>query len=150
MARKATVDVAKVLQMLREGGSTQAVAEHFGVSRQAIDLRRRKFIETGQLVDKRAPRKVVFSSEGDKPEAKDYSSVSLDQLIDLAIEAFDGLKKIPKLEAELERYKQDYQKAAERIEQLEKEISKREAQEARWRAATLPSDASSPGKRRSS
>ena len=44
MARKATVDVEMVARMLRDGQSTQAVAEHFGVSRQAIDLHRRKFI----------------------------------------------------------------------------------------------------------
>ena len=138
MARKAIVDVEKVIMMLREGQSTQAVAEYFGVSRQAIDLHRRKFIQSGQLVDKRAPRKVVSLLESNRPEVKDYSSVSLDRLIDLVIEAFDSLKKIPKLEVELERYKQEYHKAAERIELLEKEVKKRQEQEAHWRQVIPP------------
>ena len=155
MARKATVDVDKVIQMLREGQSTQAVAEYFGVSRQAIDLHRRKFIQSGQLVDRRAPRKTASSPEpveaGIKgapavslPEpaetgTKGSSAVSLDQLIELIIEAFDSLKKLPKLETELGKYKQDYREAAEQIELLEKEVSKRQAQEARWRQA-MPSE----------
>ena len=153
MARKATVDVNKVMQMLLEGQSTQSVAEYFGVSRQAIDLHRRKFIQSGQLMDKRAPR-VSTASTGYNAEvvkkmpetvekSKNNEAVSLDRLIELVIEAFNSLKKLPILEAELEKYRQDYQKAAERIEQLEKEVSKREAQEARWKLAmTTESDKS--------
>ena len=144
MARKATVDIEKVIQMLREGQSTQAVAEYFGVSRQAIDLHRRKFIQSGQLVDRRAPRKTAALPEADKAIVKGAPAVSLDQLIELVIEAFDSLKKLPKLEAELEKYKGDYQKAAEQIELLEKEVSKRQAQEARWRTAIQPEDVIRP------
>ena len=149
MARKATVDVDKVMQMLREGQSTQAVADYFGVSRQAIDLHRRKFIQVGQLVNRRAPRTMVVSREGIGAEVKASAvpqqgvgakveappAVSLDRLIELVIEAFDSLKKLPKLEAELEKYKHDYRKAAEQIELLEKEVSKRQEQEARWQSA---------------
>lgn len=145
MARKATVDVEKAIQMLREGSSTQAVAEFFGVSRQAIDLHRRKFIQSGQLTDKRARRVAIASSgynatlpqerpEPSKEKALDNQPVSLDRLIELVIEAFDSLKKLPKLEAELAKYKQDYQKAVEQIEELEKEVRKRREQEARWKA----------------
>ena len=159
MSRKATVDVDKVMQMLREGQSTQSVADHFGVSRQAIDLHRRKFIQSGQLVERRAPRRTVNFPElaeagikgsphvsMPKPAetgTKGYQAaptpgsagtgkkgsevVSLDRLIELIVEAFDSLKQLPKLEleAELEKYKRDYQKAAERIDILEKAVSKR-------------------------
>jgi hypothetical protein len=148
MARKATVDIDKVLGMLQEGQSTQSVAEHFGVSRQAIDLHRHKFIQSGQLQDKRAPRVAAASSihnaalvqkpEPDKEKNKGPEEVSLDKLIELLIQAFDSLKKMPKLEAELEKYRQDYQKAAEKIEQLEKAVSKRNEQEARWRLVVPP------------
>jgi hypothetical protein len=148
MARKATVDVEKVMQMLREGQSTQAVAEHFGVSRQAIDLHRHKFIRNGQLEDRRAPRVAAPSAiynaapvRKTEPLAENNSrpdSVSLDKLIELVIQAFDSLKKVPKLEADLERYKQDYQKAAEKIERLEKEVIRRQEQEARLKLALEP------------
>ena len=143
MARKPTVDVDKVIEMLRDGQSTQAVAEFFGVSRQAIDLHRRKFIQSGQLAERRAPRKTVPFPEPAEAGAKGSPSVSLsesaetgtkgsqagslDGLIERIVAAFDSLKQVPKpeLEAELEKYKRDYRKAAERIELLEKAVSKR-------------------------
>ena len=148
MARKATVDAEMVARMLRDGQSTQVVAEHFGVSRQAIDLHRRKFIKSGQLEDRRAPRVAAASSgyDASKPaRIESAPSVPLDRLIELVIEAFDSLKKVPGLEAELEKYRRDYQKAAERIGQLEKEISRRLEQEARWKQA-VPPDIARPGK----
>lgn len=123
-----------VLQMLRDGKSTRSIAEHFGVSRQAVDLHRKEFIQSSLLGDKRAPRKTVTSEKGDEARVKDYAGISLDRLIDLAIEAFGSLKRVPELEAELEQYKQHYQKAVEQIQQLEKEVSKRKAQEKRWLA----------------
>ena len=61
MARKTTVDVGKVMQMLREGKTTKEVAGSFGVSRQAIDLHRRRFIADGQLEEKRATRVSALS-----------------------------------------------------------------------------------------
>ena len=143
MARKATVDVDKVMQMLREGQSTQAVAEYFGVSRQAIDLHRHKFIQSGQLVDKRAPRKAEASPEATEIKVKSAPAASLDGLIELIIEAFDSLKKLPKLEAELEKYKRDFQKATAQIELLQKEVSKKQEQEARWRQAMSLRDGNS-------
>ncbi|MBI2288499.1 MAG: helix-turn-helix domain-containing protein [Chloroflexi bacterium] len=133
MARKATVDKDVVLRMLREGESTYAVAKHFGVSRQAVDLHRKEFIQGGLLVDKRAPRKTLNSPMGDITEVKNYPAISLDRLVDLVIEAFNSLKKVPALEAELEKYRRSYQKANERIELLEKEVSKRKEQEDHWR-----------------
>jgi hypothetical protein len=148
MARKATVDVVKVLEMLQQGQSTQIVAGHFGVSRQAIDLHRRKFIESGQLDDRRAPRVAapcpvynaasVRNREPVEANIKSPDPVSLDKLIELVIQAFDSLKKVPRLEAELEMYRQDYQKAAEKIERLEKEVIRRQEQEARLKLALEP------------
>lgn len=49
MARKAIVNKDTVLRMLREGETTQRIAEGFNVSRQAIDLYRKDFIGKGLL-----------------------------------------------------------------------------------------------------
>ena len=160
MARKPTVDVNKVMDMLLEGQSTQTVADFFGVSRQAIDLHRRKFIQSGQLVERRAPRRPgvltgpaeagikgsldVSLAKSLKAGVKGESTVSLDRLIELIIEAFDSLKQVPKLEAELEKYKRDYLKAVEKIDQLEQAVSKRNEQEARWRLVVPPEGGSHP------
>lgn len=144
MARKATVDKDTALLMLREGKSTHTVAQHFGVSRQAIDLHRRGFIHDGLLVDKRAPRKTVTSEKAAETRVKGDTAISLDRLIDLVIEAFNSLKRLPELEAELEKYQRNYQKAAEQIELLEKEVIKRKEQEARWLFAMPPGDVSNP------
>ena len=56
MARKAIVDRDIVLICLREGKTTQYIAEQFGVNRQAIDLHRRDFISRGLLPNQRAAR----------------------------------------------------------------------------------------------
>jgi len=142
MARKATVDRDTALQMLRAGNSTGAVARHFGVSRQAIDLHRREFIKEGLLTDRRAPRETAAREEPARTGAGNAASgergradIPLDRLIDLVIEAFDSLKKVPELEAELEKCRRQHQQAAGRIELLEKELSKRKEQEARWLSA---------------
>ena len=140
MARKATVDRDIALRMLRDGQSTNAVADYFGVSRQAIDLHRKEFIQGGLLVDRRAPRKATVLKDNDEIKAKGYTAVSLDRLVDLVIEAFNSLKQVPELEKELEKYKRDCQKASERIELLEKEVSKRKEQESRWRLAMRQGD----------
>lgn len=129
MARKATVDKDEVLRMLQEGKTTQYVADQFGVSRQAIDLHRREFINRGLLQDQRAfrkaraERKTVYT-KGD--------SVSLEQLIDLIIDAFSALKQLPEVEADLEKYKREYLSAREEIERLRKKEEKWKEQELRW------------------
>ncbi len=149
MARKPTIDVDRAIQMLREGQSTQAIADYFGVSRQAIDLHRRKLIQTGQLADKRAPRSLApVPSTASSPasgstassvlpitEPPEPTAVSLDRVIDLTINAFGSLKKVPQLEAELAQCRQDYEKATRRIAELEQELKKRQEQESRWNLA---------------
>ena len=55
MARKAIVDRNTVLQLLKEGKTSQNIATQFGVSRQAIDLHRKEFIRTGLLQAAGAP-----------------------------------------------------------------------------------------------
>lgn len=47
--RKRTVDVYKVLEQLRKGLTAPAIAEEQGVTRQAINVWRKKFIEQGIL-----------------------------------------------------------------------------------------------------
>ena len=129
MARKATVDKDVVLQMLQEGKTTQYVADQFEVSRQAIDLHRREFINRGLLQDQRAFRK----ARADRATVFPYrDGISLEQLIDLVIAAFSALKQLPELEADLEKYRRDYQSAVQEIERLKETDQKRKEQEQRW------------------
>ena len=128
MARKAIVDKDLVLNLLKEGKTTKHIAEQFGVSRQAIDLHRREFISMNLLSDQRAGRKQREVKETASPE-RERSVVSLDQQIDLIIAAFSALKSLPKLEAELEKYKRYYENALQEIERLQKSEQKRQEQE---------------------
>jgi len=59
MARKATVDRNLVLQLLKEGKTSQSIAMQFGVSRQAIDLYRKEFFRTGLLQNNVTPLPVT-------------------------------------------------------------------------------------------
>ncbi|MFC1948747.1 hypothetical protein ACFLW0_01035 [Chloroflexota bacterium] len=156
MARKAVVDKDVILNMLREGKTTQYIAEEFGVSRQAIDLHRRDFIKGGLIPDQRAgrvkkavertapPRPASVSPEGSMPPQ--HAVVSLDEQIDLIINAFSALKRLPELEAEFETYKRKYESAQQEIERLRDADKKRRDQENRW-LLTQPGDtATSPEK----
>ena len=138
MARKATVDKDVVLRMLQEGKTTQQVADQFEVSRQAIDLHRREFINRGLLEDQRAFRK----ARADRATVFPYrNGISLEQLIDLVIAAFSALKQLPELEADLEKYRRDYQSAIQEIERLKKTDEKWKEQEQRWLLAQQQGDA---------
>ena len=132
MARKATVDREIALQMLREGRSTQYVADYFGVSRQAVDLHRGDFIKQGLLNAQRAARRAK-TEKSTKPV--DSGNIPLDRLIDLIIEAFTALKQVPELETELEKYKRCYEDATREIEHLQNSEQKRHEQEERWQQA---------------
>jgi len=130
MARKAIVDKDIILNMLKEGETTQRIAEKFGVSRQAIDLHRRVFINNGLLHDRRATRIKRATKETVPPKRNNI--VSLDQQIELIIKAFSALKRLPELESELERYKRKYENAVQKIEHLREIEQKRQDQEHRW------------------
>jgi len=149
MARKAIVDKDIILSMLREGETTQRIAEKFNVSRQAIDLYRRDFIEKGLLPNLRAKRtrktpkeaahqKQQIISPRQYPHSKDI--VSLDEHIDLIINAFNALKRLPQLEKELETCKQEYENALHEIERLKENEKKRLDQEGRWLLTQRPND----------
>jgi len=140
MARKATVDKNTVLEMLQEGRSTQYVADQFGVSRQAIDLHRKDFINQGLLRDQRAFRKARTVRE---TVTTDRNAVSLEKLVDLVIEAFSALKQLPELEAELEKYRRDYESAIQEIGRLKKTDEKWKQQELRWFAVQEEGDSGS-------
>ncbi len=144
MARKAIVDRNTVLQLLKEGQTSQSIAAQFNVSRQAIDLHRKEFIRTGLLPGTAIPLpatklQTIASTISSKPTpAVSPKDISLDQMIDLFIKAFDALKRIPELEAEVERYRRDYEGLVKQIEQLEEREKKRKEQEARWIHAQNP------------
>ena len=150
MARKAVVNKDKILSMLREGETTQRIAEKFNVSRQAIDLYRRDFIEKGLLPNQRAARtrkapregatqKQNLTSSKEAPPSKDI--VSLDEQIDLIINAFNALKRLPQLEKAVETYKREYENALHEIERLKENEKKRLDQESRWLLTQRHNDA---------
>ena len=141
MARKAIVNKEIILSMLREGETTQSIAEKFNVSRQAIDLHRRDFIAKGLLPNQRAvrtrkalgqatPQRQNLTSPRQAPPARDV--VSLDEQIDLIIDAFNALKRLPQLEKEVETYRREYENAVREIERLKENEKKRLDQESRW------------------
>ena len=141
MARKAIVNKDIILSMLREGETTQRIAEKFNVSRQAIDLYRKDFIEKGLLPNQRAvrtrkapkesvPQNQKLISPRQSPPSKDL--VSLDEHIDLIINAFNALKRLPQLEKEVETCKQEYENALHEIACLKENEKKRLDQESRW------------------
>ena len=142
MARKAIVDKKIILNKLRAGESTRSVAERFDVSRQAIDLHRRDFINKGLLTNQRALKKrratkeavpashKLVSSKESVPSENDITP--LDKQIDLIIDAFSALKSLPELERELVNYKRKYESAMQEIDRLTQVEKKRYDQEQRW------------------
>jgi hypothetical protein len=167
MARKAVVDRDVILKMLRDGRTTQSIAGEFGVSRQAIDLHRRDFIRQGLLPDQRAARgrkpaplpgpaprrpetvKEAFpggeryssgaTGAADAPAAAvPAASAPLDEQIELVIDAFAALKRLPGMERELAEYRKKYEEALLEIGRLRTAEQKRLDQERRWYQVRLP------------
>lgn len=161
MARKAIVDRETVLQLLREGKTSQVIADQYGVSRQAIDLYRKQFVQSGLLPETRTTRPITASEPKPStqftyrhtpemipepkpptysatPLAKATTALSLDQMVDLVIQAFSALKRIPELEAEMAETRKNYESALQQIEQLRIREQKRQEQEARWIHAQSP------------
>jgi hypothetical protein len=58
--------------------------------------------------------------------------ISLDQMIDLFIKAFAALKRLPELEAEVIKFRNEHEDLLQQIAQLEEREQKRKEQEARW------------------
>ena len=138
MARKAIVNRDLVLGMLKDGETTQRIAEKFNVSRQAIDLYRRDFIKKDLLPNQRAVRTKKAPTEATPQKQKVIvprqslpykDTVSLNEQIELIINA---LKRLPQLEKKVKTYKQEYEKALHEIERLKENERKRLDQESRW------------------
>jgi hypothetical protein len=155
MARKAIVDRATVLEMLKEGKTSQAVADRFGVSRQAIDLYRKQFVRDGSLPTgpRSSPTGPVAGRPAnriaDEPRAPYYAippsppppsrgNLSLDQAVDLFIQAFTALKQVPELEQEIERLKKTNVSLTAQFEEAQTREQKRREQEQRWFQAQNP------------
>ncbi len=147
MARKAIVDKDIILEKLKQGETTQRIAESYGVSRQAIDLHRKDFISRGLLEDKRAARKKKdeyrstsqsVSREGKQPELireaprKTIDTMTLNDQIDLLISAFSALKRVSQLEQDLTTYKRENERIARELSRLRELERKRIEQENRW------------------
>ena len=152
VARKAIVNKDIILGMLRDGETTQHIAEKFNVSRQAIDLHRRDFIKKGLLLNQRAvragkvPKEAPFQTQNLISPMRSQPSkdiISLDEQIELIVSAFNALKRLPQLEKEAETYKQEYENALHEIERLKENEKKRLDQERRWLLAQRRNDTTS-------
>ena len=141
MGIKAIVNKDVILSMLRAGETTRRIAGKFNVSRQAIDIYRRDFITKGILPNQRAvrrrktsekaaPQKQNLISPSQASPSKD--TISLDEQIDLIINAFNALKRLPQLEKEVETYRKKYENARYEIERLKEKEKKRLEQESKW------------------
>lgn len=125
MARKAVVERNTVLQLLKEGNTSQSIATRFGVSRQAIDLYRKQFVNQGLLDGKttrrsgKKPASEAAPQPASKPVAKPPEGIPLAQMIDTLVKVSSDLKRIPELEAEKEKYRRAYEELLKEIEQLE-------------------------------
>lgn len=162
MARKAIVDRETVLQLLREGKTSQAIADRYGVSRQAIDLYRKQFTKSGLLTGTRSASPLITDKPIPEPGIQ-YSTqpipepipatqppatytttpnpapqVSLDQMVDLIIQAFSALKRVNELEAEIVKIRNSYNTLLQQVEQLQAREQKRKEQEMRWIHAQSP------------
>jgi len=156
MARKAIVDREIVLQLLQEGQTSKAIAERFGVSRQAIDLYRKQM--PGNTLPEIRVTQPVMSGESKsgltyqhipepppEPKRVPYSTgtaqtpvLSLDELVDLVIQAFSALKRVKELETDISRLRKSYDALLQQVEQLQAREQKRREQEARWIHAQSP------------
>lgn len=154
MARKAIVDKEIILDLLEKGETTQRIADRFKVSRQAIDLHRREFINKGLLPDKRAartrkepvgiinpPNEADNNNSGAQQPVLIQSQTStqlnietLDEQIDLIIRAFNALKRLPAVEKELEILRKENEEVKFEIERLKASENKRLDQENRWKS----------------
>lgn len=144
MARKATVDRDTVLHLLREGKTSQSIASQYGVSRQAIDLYRKQ-LKSPSLLAATAPTALPpqeavippppLPRTADTATPAPQPQVSLDQMIELMIQAFSAMKRLPELEMELKQMQEQYETVKAQISNLEEREKRRLEQESRWQAA---------------
>lgn len=88
------VNKGEALEMLRNGTTQTEVANHFGVTRQAITPLVRE-LESNDIA-------VVKHTAGRKPSS-DVKSYTFEDMIDINIKALEALSKVPALEKEIER-----------------------------------------------
>ena len=102
--RTPVVNQEQVLELLKDGYTTSELAVRFGVTRQAIDLYRRRYVKQGLLSGKRGVRgraRVPITGE-------QLTDVELRYIQELLGQRFQEAAKVPQLKA--------------RIEELEKEL----------------------------
>ena len=98
-------------------------------------------VRTRKTSKESATQKQNLTPSLEAPQSKDI--FSLDEQIDLIINAFNALKRLPQLEKEVETYKQEYKNALLEIERLKANEKKRLDQESRW-LSTLSNNNSNP------
>ncbi len=98
-------------------------------------------VRTTKASKESAPEKQNLIPPKEYPPSKDV--VTLDEQIDLIINAFHALKRLPQLEKEVETYKHEYENALQEIERLKESEKNRLDQESRWLNAQRQSDTNS-------
>lgn len=143
MGRPKTIPREDVLPLLKQGMGDVEVATYFTekgkrVSKQGIRLIRLEFEKTGELErrERRRGRRPRVRDDGHKTE--------LEQVIDLSIKAFEALKKLPLIEAELVKTRHCLKNALEMLETERKEGERYKDQERRFKLAVTQGDAKPP------
>ena len=93
--RTPKVDSEQVLKLLREGSTPTEIAEGFRVTRQAIDLYRRKFIRQNLLDKMRVARKRSYPS----PSTELLQNSEMRYMQELLAKRFQEAAEVPKLKS---------------------------------------------------
>lgn len=104
--RRGKINKDEAVRLLKEGKGTDEIGKILGVTGQAVRQFRRKAIEHGMLEG---------NVKRGKSSLRDNGDITLENLSDIIIDALEARKKLPAVEAELEKYKNGYQNACEAL-----------------------------------
>ena len=95
--RTPKVDSEQVLKLLREGSTPTEIAAGYSVTRQAIDLYRRKFIRQNLLDKMRVARKRAYPS----PSTELLQNSEMRYIQELLAKRFQEAAEVPKLKSRI-------------------------------------------------
>jgi len=113
--RKRSVDAYRILEQLRQGMNASEIAKEQGVTRQAVNIWRKKFIEQGFLEKPRRGRPERVIEGTSSPRLKDFINRKLEKL-DVKL-----LQRISEMEAKTEEIKAENEELKGRLRLLERE-----------------------------
>ena len=128
--RTPKVNKEEVKNQLLKGISPEAIAKYQGCARQYISDIKRQYERKGVVFPTTRPGR-----KPQKVEAKPLIDTTMEDQVELTIQAFEALKRQPELEAERDKYRRGYENLKEQFELTEKDKTKRIRQQQRWELA---------------